>query len=156
VAKPPLRYRLRVGWEAVAKTKMGKIFLRETSPFMRLAAAASLLVLVGVSLAIMADRYCSINDLLLPYCQQGKAPPELCQRDFGMFDVSNVRNWEYLQSYYDSGFIIPWNYVYVMVGHALAALVLGVMGLYHGPRVYRKILRFLTFPLRKLGLFKRL
>jgi hypothetical protein len=39
---------------------------------------------------------------------------------------------------------------------ALAALILGVMGLYHGPRAYRKILRFLTFPLRKLGLFKRL
>jgi hypothetical protein len=156
VAKPPLRYRLRVGWEAVAKTKMGKIFLRETSPFMRLVAAASLLVLVGVSLAFMADRYCSMNDLLRVYCQKGIAPPEACQRDYGMFDVTDMRYWQQLQSYYDSGFIIPWTYVYVMVGHALAALVLGVMGLYHGPRVYRKILRFLTFPLRKLGLFRRL
>jgi hypothetical protein len=156
VAKPPLRYRLRVGWEAVAKTKMGKIFLRETSPFMRLAAAASLLVLVGVSLAFMADRYCSMNDLLRVYCQKGIAPPEACQRDYGMFDVTDMRYWQQLRSYYDSGFIIPWTYVYVMVGHALAALVLGVMGLYHGSRVYRKILRFLTFPLRKLGLFRRL
>jgi hypothetical protein len=151
-----LRYRLRVGVEKLKKTTIGRLCLRGTSFFMRLAAAASLLVLVGVSLAFMADRYCSMNDLLRVYCQKGIAPPEACQRDYGMFDVTDMRYWQQLQSYYDSGFIIPWTYVYVMVGHALAALILGVMGLYHGSRVYRKILRFLTFPLRKLGLFRRL
>jgi hypothetical protein len=154
--RPTLRYRLRVGVEKLKKTTIGRLCLRGTSFFMRLTAAGSLLVLVGVSLAFMADRYCSMNDLLRVYCQKGIAPPEACQRDYGMFDVTDMRYWQQLQSYYDSGFIIPWNYVYVMVGHALAALVLGVMGLYHGPRVYRKILRFLTFPLRKLGLFRRL
>ena len=154
--QPTLRYRLRVGLEKLKKTTIGRLCLRGTSFFMRLTAAGSLLVLVGVSLAFMADRYCSMNDLLRVYCQKGIAPPEACQRDYGMFDVTDMRYWQQLQSYYDSGFIIPWTYVYVMVGHALAALVLGVMGLYHGPRAYRKILRFLTFPLRKLGLFKRL
>ena len=154
--QPTLRYRLRVHSEKLKKTKIGRLCLRSTSFFMRLTAAGSLLVLVGVSLAFMADRYCSMNDLLLAYCQKGIAPPEACQRDYGMFDVTDGRYWQQLQNYYDYGFIIPWNYVYVMVGHALAALVLGVMGLYHGPRVYRKILRFLTFPLRKLGLIKRL
>lgn len=154
--QPTLRYRLRLRSEKLKKTMAGRGILRLWALGMRLVVAASLVMLVGFSLAFMADRYCSINDLLQPYCQQGKAPPALCQRDFGMFDVSNGRNWEYLQSYYDSGFIIPWNYVYVMGGHLVAALVLGLMGLYHGPRVYRKILRFLTFPLRKVGLFKTL
>lgn len=154
--QPTLRYRLRVHSDKLKKTKVGKVIFRGLSLVMRLAAAASLVVLVGISLAFMADRYCRMNDLLLAYCQKGMAPPEACQRDYGMFDVTDMRYWQQLQNYYDSGFIIPWPYVYVMGGHALAALVLGLMGLYHGPRVYRKILRFLTFPLRKLGFFKTL
>ena len=154
--QPTLRYRLRVHSDKLKKTKVGKVVFRGLSLVMRLAAAASLVVLVGISLAFMADRYCRMNDLLLAYCQKGMAPPEACQRDYGMFDVTDMRYWQQLQNYYDSGFIIPWPYVYVMGGHALAALVLGLMGLYHGPRVYRKILRFLTFPLRKLGFFKTL
>ena len=154
--QPTLRYRLRVRSDKLKKTKVGKVIFRGLSLVMRLAAAASLVVLVGISLAFMADRYCRMNDLLLAYCQKGMAPPEACQRDYGMFDITDMRYWQQLQNYYDSGFIIPWPYVYVMGGHALAALVLGLMGLYHGPRVYRKILRFLTFPLRKLGFFKTL
>ena len=154
--KPTLRYRLRLRLDKFKKTKVGKLCLRTTSFFMRLATAGSLVALVALSLAVMADRYCSMNDLLLAYCQKGIAPMEACQRDYGTFDVTDSRYWQQLQNYYDYGFVIPWNYVYVLGGHALAAVILGLMGLYHGPKVYRKILRFLTFPLRKVGLFKRL
>ena len=148
--KPKLRYRLRLQLDKWQKTKIGKLVKRFSSVIMRVIAILSLNIINFSVLWFMAGRYCSVNDMVAVYCPRGLFPDSACQTDYGFFDVLDMRYWQQLQDFYNSGFIIPWNYVYVIGGHALLAIVLTGIGLLYGMRVYQKMLRLITFPLRKL------